>query len=69
MRDVLESRYHRKHQKSAAHRHVWRPDVIGSACFLISSALAWYEVCHGWLAWRPRLWSWWVTLANLSLGN
>ena len=49
----------------AAHRHVWRPDAIGSACFLISSALAWYEICHGWMAWRPRSWSWWITLANL----
>jgi len=49
----------------AAHRHVWRPDAIGSVCFLVSSALAWYEVCHGWAAWRPRAWSWWITLANL----
>jgi hypothetical protein len=49
----------------AANQHVWRPDAIGSACFLISSALAWYEACHGWAAWRPRSWSWWITLANL----
>jgi len=49
----------------AAHQHMWRPDAIGSACFLVSSALAWYEVCHGWIAWRPRSWSWWITLANL----
>ena len=49
----------------AAHRHVWRPDAIGSVCFLVSSALAWYEICHGWMAWRPRSWSWWITLANL----
>jgi len=49
----------------AAHRHVWRPDAIGSVCFLVSSALAWYEVCHGWFAWRPRAWSWWIGLANL----
>ena len=48
-----------------AHQHVWRPDAIGSACFLVSSVLAWYEVCHGWLGWRPRSWSWWITLANL----
>ncbi|WP_052442649.1 hypothetical protein [Streptacidiphilus neutrinimicus] len=50
---------------TTAHRHVWRPDAIGSVCFLVASALAWYEVCHGWLAWRPRVWSWWITLANL----
>jgi hypothetical protein len=49
----------------AAHQHVWRPDAIGSVCFLVSSALAWYEACHGWVAWRPRSWSWWITLANL----
>ena len=49
----------------AAHRHMWRPDAVGSVCFLVSSALAWYEVCHGWVAWRPRAWSWWITLTNL----
>lgn len=49
----------------AAYRHMWRPDAIGSACFLVSSALAWYETCHGWLAWRPGSWSWWITLVNL----
>jgi hypothetical protein len=50
----------------AAHQHVWRPDAIGSICFLVSSFLAWYEVCHGWSAWRPKEWSWWITLANLA---
>jgi hypothetical protein len=49
----------------AAHQHVWRPDGIGSVCFLVSSALAWYEACHGWVGWRPRSWSWWITLVNL----
>jgi hypothetical protein len=49
----------------AAHRHVWRPDAIGSVCFLVASVLAWFEACHGWVAWRPRSWSWWITLANL----
>ena len=49
-----------------AHQHVWRPDLIGSACFLVASALAWYEACHGWAAWRPRSWGWWITLANLT---
>lgn len=46
-------------------RYVWRPDAIGSVCFLVASALAWLEVCHGWVAWRPRSWSWWITLVNL----
>jgi hypothetical protein len=49
----------------AAHQHVWRPDAIGSVCFLVASALAWYEACHGWAAWRPRSYSWWITLVNL----
>jgi hypothetical protein len=50
----------------AAHRHVWRPDAFGSVAFLAASALAWTEVCHGWAAWRPRSWSWWITLLNLT---
>ena len=50
----------------AAHRHVWRPDAIGSVCFLVASALAWFEACHGWAAWRPRSWAWWITLINLA---
>jgi hypothetical protein len=48
-----------------AHQHVWRPDAIGSVCFLVASFLAWYEICHGWAAWRPKEWAWWITLANL----
>jgi hypothetical protein len=45
--------------------HVWRPDALGSVCFLVASALAWWEVCHGWTAWRPRVLGWWITLLNL----
>ena len=44
---------------------MWRPDAFGSVAFLGASALAWFEVCHGWAAWRPRSWSWWITLLNL----
>jgi len=50
---------------ATAHQHVWRPDAIGSACFLVSSVLSWYEACHGWAAWRPASYGWWITLANL----
>jgi hypothetical protein len=50
---------------ATAHQHVWRPDAIGSVCFLVSSVLSWYEACHGWAARRPASWSWWITLANL----
>ncbi len=49
----------------AANQHVWRPDALGSICFLVASALAWFEVCHGWTAWQPASWSWWITLLNL----
>jgi hypothetical protein len=48
-----------------ARQHVWRPDAIGSVCFLVASGLAWFEVCHGWAAWAPRKSSWWITLLNL----
>jgi len=49
-----------------ARHHVWRPDVLGSACFLVASALSWFEVCHGWTAWRPRSLAWWITGVNLA---
>jgi hypothetical protein len=49
----------------AAHQHVWRPDAVGSICFLVASGLAWFEVCHGWLAWTPSSLSWWITALNL----
>ena len=48
-----------------ARHHVWRPDVFGSVCFLVASALAWFEACHGWAAWRPRSLAWWITGVNL----
>jgi hypothetical protein len=49
---------------SAAH-HVWRPDLLGSVCFLVASALAWFEVCHGWASWHTSSLAWWITLVNL----
>src|SRR5271166_1381432 len=30
---------------SPAHHPVWRPDALGSICFLVSSWLAWAEEC------------------------
>ena len=50
---------------SATHHPVWRPDAFGSICFLVSSWLAWAEMCHGPFAWRPHDLSWWITLVNL----
>jgi YrhK-like protein len=49
----------------AAHQHLWRPDAVGSICFLVASGLAWFEVCHGWMAWSPTSISWRITALNL----
>lgn len=48
-----------------ARHHVWRPDAVGSVCFLVASAMAWFEVSHGWTSWAPRSLAWWITLLNL----
>ena len=50
---------------SPNHHPVWRPDALGSICFLVSSWLAWAEECNGPLAWRPSRISWWITALNL----
>ena len=46
-------------------RRVWTPDVLGSACFLVASWLAWSEVCHGRWSWPPSGYSWWIAGVNL----
>ncbi len=51
---------------SPSHHPVWRPDALGSVCFLVSSWLCWAEECHGPFAWRPSHLSWWITLVNLA---
>jgi hypothetical protein len=48
-----------------ANRLVWRPDALGSICFLVASGLAWAEVGHALWSWRPRSLSWLTTAANL----
>lgn len=48
-----------------ADRLVWRPDAVGSVCFLVASSLAWAEVGHAWISWRPRSLSWWIAGLNL----
>jgi hypothetical protein len=50
---------------SSAHHPVWRPDSLGSVCFLVSSWLCWAEECDGAFAWRPARLSWWITALNL----
>jgi hypothetical protein len=50
---------------SSTHHPVWRPDALGSICFLVSSWMAWAEECHGAFAWHPRDLAWQITLLNL----
>ncbi|HEY5386212.1 MAG TPA: hypothetical protein VIJ56_13330 [Acidimicrobiales bacterium] len=51
---------------SPAHHPIWRPDALGSICFLVSSWLAWAEECNGPFAWRPSRISWQITALNLA---
>ncbi len=44
---------------------VWAPDVFGSIAFLVSSELAYAEVCHRWVCLRNRTLSWKIVALNL----
>lgn len=44
---------------------VWAPDAFGSIAFLISSGLAFAEVCHRWWCLRCRSLEWWIVAINL----
>lgn len=44
---------------------VWAPDVGGSLCFLVSSELAYAEVCHRWICLHARSLSWRIVAVNL----
>jgi hypothetical protein len=44
---------------------VWTPNMLGCACFLISSALAYAEVSLGGARFAMRGLSWWIAVANL----
>jgi hypothetical protein len=48
-----------------ANRRVWAPDVFGSICFLLSSELAYAEVCHRWVCLRLRSLSFSIVALNL----
>ncbi len=43
----------------------WRPDALGSVCFLAASWLAFAEAGHHWLSWRPRNLGWRIGALNL----
>jgi hypothetical protein len=44
---------------------VWTPNMLGCACFLIASYLAYAEVSQGAASFAPRSLSWWVAILNL----
>jgi hypothetical protein len=44
---------------------VWGPDALGSICFLLSSELAYAEVCHRWICFKHRSLSWRIVALNL----
>lgn len=48
-----------------ANARVWAPDVFGSICFLISSELAYAEVCHKWACLHGTSMSWRIVALNL----
>lgn len=50
------------HQMNA---RVWAPDAFGSIAFLISSELAFAEVCHRWIGFRRHSLSWKIVALNL----
>jgi hypothetical protein len=47
-------------------RLVWRPDALGSVCFLVASELAFAEIGHRWISWRPQVRGWWIAVLNLG---
>jgi len=50
------------HQTDA---RVWAPDAFGSVAFLVSSELAYAEVCQRWFGWRWSSLSWRIVALNL----
>jgi hypothetical protein len=50
---------------SQSNRRVWAPDAFGSVCFLVSSALAYAEVCHRRVCFHWRSLSWRIVALNL----
>jgi YrhK-like protein len=53
------------HTAAAEKHHVWRPDVLGSICFLVASALAVVATTHRERLWDPLVRNWWNTWLNM----
>lgn len=49
-----------------ANLRVWTPDMIGSGCFLVASALAFANGARRWLAFEPQSRGWWINALNLA---
>jgi hypothetical protein len=47
-------------------RLVWRPDALGSICFLVSGYLAYLEVCGRPFCRPRRSLAWWIAAVNLA---
>lgn len=47
---------------------IWTPNILGCACFLASSGLAWVELSGGAASFAPRSASWWSVILN-GLGS
>ena len=48
-----------------ANQVIWRPDALGSICFLVASVFAFAEAGHRWWSWRPGERDWHITALNL----
>jgi hypothetical protein len=48
-----------------AKHHVWRPDLLGSICFLVASGLAVVATTHRDKLWDPLVRNWWNTWLNM----
>jgi hypothetical protein len=46
-------------------QQIWRPDALGSICFLVASELALIAVGKHWVSWMPRLKDWWIAALNM----
>jgi drug/metabolite transporter (DMT)-like permease len=49
-----------------ARHHVWRPDALGSVCFLVSSVLGVLATSHRDRLWDPEARSWWTAWAGMA---
>ena len=47
-------------------RLIWRPDLLGSICFLIASYLAYAEAVEAWGRWNPRDREWRIGALNMA---